>query len=100
MKWLTELTSGRITNVSFPSSLWKAMPVAATRLNRERAIKRGCNADVLRWRKIVLIAVRRDRGDNHLRARHIRNSISLTIFGPHRIIRASLRTVPSRSTLT
>jgi hypothetical protein len=100
MKWLTELTSGRITNVSFPSSLWKAMSVAATRLNRERAIKRGCNADVLRWRKIVLIAVRRDRGDNHLRARHIRNSISLTIFGPHRIICASFRTVPSRSTLT
>ena len=49
MKWLTELTSGRITNVSFPSSLWKAMSVAATRLNRERAIQPGSNADALGW---------------------------------------------------
>jgi hypothetical protein len=29
--------------------------------------------------KIVLIALRRDRGDNHLRGRNIRNSISLTM---------------------
>jgi hypothetical protein len=100
MKWLTELKSGRMTNVSFLSSLWKAISFAGTGLYRGYAVELECKADVLRWRKIVLIVVRRDRGDNHLRARHIRNSISLTTFGPHRIICASFRTVPSRSTLT
>jgi hypothetical protein len=98
MKWLTELKSVRTTNVSFLSSLWKAISVAGTGLDRGHAIECECKADVLPWRKIVLIAVRRDRGDNHLRARHIRNSISLTIFGPHRIICASFRTVRNRST--
>jgi len=39
--------------------------------------------------KIVLIAIRRDRGDNHLRGRNIRNSISLTILTSRRIIRGS-----------
>jgi hypothetical protein len=36
--------------------------------------------------KIVSIAPRRDRGDNQLRVRNIRNSISLTMSGSGRII--------------
>jgi len=39
--------------------------------------------------KMGLIAVRRDRGDNHLRGRNIRNSISLTMMQSHRIIGTS-----------
>jgi hypothetical protein len=37
--------------------------------------------------EIVFIVARRDHGDNHLPARDIRNSISLTMPGSHRIIR-------------
>jgi hypothetical protein len=37
--------------------------------------------------EIVFIVARRDHGDNHLPARDIRNSISLTMTGSHRIIR-------------
>jgi hypothetical protein len=96
MKWRHRIKGGRIMNVSSVSSLKKWASHFHDTIELRSAVERRSKIGAFAAAKIVLIAVRCGRGDNHLRRRNIRNSISLTMLGAHRIICASFRTVGGR----